>query len=316
MLIDGKGAAMFVTRTKNPAGIGAAVLALALVGLTLAACGQKKDKALSPAAAKVNKGEVTVAEINFVLQQQRNLRPEQADAAGRQVLERLIDQELAVEKARSLKLDREPRVVQQLEAVQREVLARAYVDQIGEAAAKPTDDEIKVYFDDNPALFSQRRVYNLQEIQIEGPAERMGEVRTQLGSAKSIGEFVEFLKTSGLRFNVNQVVRAAEQLPMQALKALSKMNDGQALMNATGSGAAVVVVAGSRQQPLTEEQARPAIEQYLLNERKRKLVDDDRKALRATATIEYQGKFAEGAPPAASAPAEAPHATEAPAVTK
>jgi hypothetical protein len=63
----------------------------------------------------------------------------------------------------------------------------------------------------------------------------------------------------------------------------------------------VVVVAGSRQQPLTEEQARPAIEQYLLNERKRRLIDEDRKALRTAAAIQYLGKFAEGVPPAAAA---------------
>jgi hypothetical protein len=65
---------------------------------------------------------------------------------------------------------------------------------------------------------------------------------------------------------------------------------------------------------VTEEQARPAIEQYLLNERKRKLVEDDVKALRAAAKIEYVGKFAEAA---ASAPAAgaAPAPTPAPAAT-
>ena len=67
----------------------------------------------------------------------------------------------------------------------------------------------------------------------------------------------------------------------------------------------VVVLAGSRSQPVSEEQARPAIEQFLLNERKRKLVEEDMKAMRAAAKIEYVGKFAEGA---ASAPAAAaPH---------
>ncbi|GAB4114513.1 MAG: hypothetical protein Fur0014_17120 [Rubrivivax sp.] len=99
--------------------------------LMLAACGDRKDKAASQTAAKVNKEEITVHQINFVLQQQRGLKPEQAEAAGRQVLERLIDQELAVQKADELKLDRDPRVVQQLEAVRREVLARAYAEKVG-----------------------------------------------------------------------------------------------------------------------------------------------------------------------------------------
>ena len=68
----------------------------------------------------------------------------------------------------------------------------------------------------------------------------------------------------------------------------------------SANGVQVIVLAGSRSQPVTEEQARPAIEQFILNERRRKLVEDDVKALRAAAKIEYVGKFAE---PAASAPA-------------
>jgi EpsD family peptidyl-prolyl cis-trans isomerase len=120
-----------------------------------------------------------------VLQQQRGLRPEQADAASRQILERLIDQQLAVQQADALKLDRDPRVVQQLEAAKREVLARAYADKVGESAAKPTPEEIKTYYDANPALFKERRIYSLQEIKIEAPAEQVPALRQQLQSART-----------------------------------------------------------------------------------------------------------------------------------
>jgi EpsD family peptidyl-prolyl cis-trans isomerase len=278
------------------------LLAVALAAaLALAACGDKKDKAASQTAAKVNKEEVTVHQINFVLQQQRGLKPEQADAASKQILERLIDQELAVQKADEMKLDRDPRVVQQLEAVKREVLARAYAEKVGEAAAKPTPEDIKKYYDENPALFSQRRVYSLQEIQIEAAADQVPALRAKLGEVKNITEFVEHLKTTGLRFAGNLAVRTAEQLPLASLKTFAVMKDGQALLNPTPNGAVVIVLASSRAQPVSEEQARPAIEQFLLNDRKRKLLEDDRKALRTAATIEYVGKFAG---PAASAPAE------------
>ena len=278
------------------------LLAMALAAaLALAACGDKKEKAASQTAAKVNKEEVTVHQINFVLQQQRGLKPEQADGASKQILERLIDQELAVQKADEMKLDRDPRVVQQLEAVKREVLARAYAEKVGEAAAKPTPEDIKKYYDENPALFSQRRVYSLQEIQIEAAADQVPALRAKLGEVRNIPEFVEHLKTTGLRFAGNQAVRTAEQLPLASLKTFAAMKDGQALLNPTPNGAVVIVLASSRPQAVSEEQARPAIEQFLLNDRKRKLLEDDRKALRTAATIEYVGKFAG---PAASAPAE------------
>ena len=121
----------------------ATLLVVLMAAALLAACGGQKEKGASQTAAKVNKAEVTVHQINFLLQQQRGLRPEQAYAASRQVLERLIDQELAVQKADEFKLDRDPRVVQQLEAVKREILARAYAEKVGEAASKPTAEEIK-----------------------------------------------------------------------------------------------------------------------------------------------------------------------------
>ncbi len=276
------------------------VVALAAAVL-LAGCGDRKESGASQTAAKVNKDEITVNQINFVLQQQRNLRPEQAEAAGRQILERLIDQQLAVQKADDLKLDREPRVVQQMEAARREVLARAYVDKVGEGAAKPTPEEIKKYYDDKPALFRDRHLYSLQEIAIEAKPEQVPEIRERLSAARNIGEFIEYLKGSGLRYNANQAVRAAEQLPLNSLDAIARMKEGQAALVAAPGGVQVVVLAAARSQPVTEEQARPAIEQYLLNERKRKLVEEDIKALRSAAKLEYVGKFAAAPASAASA---------------
>lgn len=290
----------------------AAMAALAGSAVLLAGCGEKKDKPASQTAAKVNKDEITVHQINFVLQQQRGLRPEQADAASKQILENLINQQLALQKADELKLDRDPRVVQQLEATRREVLARAYIERLGEAAIRPTPEEIAAYYREKPALFSERRIYSIQEIAIEAPPERFETLRNQLATSRNINEFIEFLKASDYRFNGNQAVRAAEQLPLNSLDAFARMQDGQAMIVPTPTGAQVIVLAGSRVQPVSEEQARPVIEQYLLNERRRKLVDDDIKAMRAAAAIQYVGKFAEGAPGAASAPAGAPGTVPAP----
>lgn len=280
-------------------------LAVIATALLVAGCGEKKEKSASQTAVKVNKDEITVHQINFVLQQQRNLRPEQTDAATKQILERLIDQQLAVQRADELKLDRDPRVVQQLEAVRREVLARAYVEKVGEAAAKPTPEDVKKYYDEKPALFSERRIYSIQEIAIEATPEQVQVLRDQLAASKNINEFVEYLKANDYKFTGNQAVRAAEQLPLASLDTFSRMKDGQAAMVPAANGVQVVLLAGSRSQPVTEEQARPAIEQYLLNDRKRKLMEEDMKSLRAAAAIEYVGKFAEMA---ASAPAAAPAA--------
>jgi len=284
--------------------LGIVVMTLVL----LAACGAKKDTAASQAAARVNKDEITVHQINFVLQQQRDMRPEDVDAASSLILERLIDQQLLLRKADALKLDRDPRVLQQIEAGKADILARAVIERLGETATKPLPQEIKTYFDSRPYLFSDRRVYNLQEINVEAKPDQIPALRAALSSAKNIPEFVEYLKANNLRFAADQAARAAEQLPQDRLEAISKLKDGQALMNQGPRGVQVLVLAGSRSQPVTEEQARPAIEQYLLNERKRKLVEEEIKQLRAGAKIDYMGKFASAASAAGSASPAAPPA--------
>jgi EpsD family peptidyl-prolyl cis-trans isomerase len=286
-------------------------VAVVAASVVLVGCGDKKEKSASQTAAKVNKDEITVHQINFVLQQQRGLKPEQADAASKQILERLIDQQVALQKAEDQKVDRDPRVVQAVEAARREIIARAYLEKVGENAPKPSPDEIKKYFDDKPALFRERRVYSIQEITIEAKPEQVAELRDALGAAKNINDFIEFLKAKDYRFNGNQAVRAAEQLPLNSLEAFAKMKDGQAALVPSPTGVQVVVVAGSRLQPVTEEQAKPAIEQFILNERKRKLIEDDVKSMRAAAKISYVGKFAEPAAsaPAGAAPAAAPAAS-------
>ena len=287
-----------IASKKWPVGRAAALCVLATT-LLFAGCGEKKDAAAQQAAAKVNKQDITLQQLNFALQQQRGLRPEQTEAASRQILERLIEQELMVQKADDLKLDRDVKVTQQLDAARREVLARAYVEKVGEAAIKPSSDEIKKYYADKPALFSERRIYNLQEIVIEARPEQVEPLRTQLSAARNVNEFLEGMKSAGIRYNANQAVRAAEQLPLANLEAFARMKDGQAVFTPQANGAQVLVLAGSRVQPASEEQARPAIESFLLSERRRKLIEDDVKAMRANAKITYVGKFAD----AASAPA-------------
>ena len=119
------------------------------VALGIAACGSKETEKPKPAtqiAAKVNSGEISVHQLNYVLTRTPGAGAASAETAPkirRDVLNRLIDQELAVEKAIEKKLDRSPDVLLALENARREILARAYVEQVTAAAPKPTVEEAK-----------------------------------------------------------------------------------------------------------------------------------------------------------------------------
>jgi len=251
----------------------------------------------------VNKEEITVHQINAVIGQQRALPAAQAASAASLALERLIDQELALQKASDQKLDRDPRVMQQVEAARREIISRAYLEKIGDGAPKPTPAEVSAYYATHPALFATRRIYNLQELDIEVSQAELENLKTVLTGAKTFAAFVEHLKANNIKFQGSEGVRAAEQLPLASIEQFAKLKDGQAVFVARPNGARVIHLVGSRSQPVGAQAATPAIEQYLLNERKRKLVADDLRALRASAKLEYVGDFAANKPPPLPSPA-------------
>ena len=277
-------------------------LTLAFVVVAFAAlaagCGdKKKDAQATQTAAKVNKEEITVHQINGLLAQQRALPPDQAASARSLALERLIDQELALQKASDQKLDRAPLVMQQIEAARREIIARAYVEKIGEGVPKPNPTEINAYYEAHPALFANRRIYTLQELDIVATPAQIEPMKAALAGAKSFSVFVDYLKANNIKFQGSEGVRGAEQLPLASIEQFAALKDGQAVFTARPNGARVIHLVSSRGQPVNVKAAIPSIEQYLLNERKRKLIADDLRALRGAAKIEYVGDFAANRPP-------------------
>lgn len=281
----------------------------------LAACGDKSESGgeakATQAAARVNGDEITVHQINQILQRQQGITPEQTDAASQRILEGLIDQQLAVAKAEEQKLDRDPQIVQALDAARRNILARAYLERTANAvAAAPTPEEIRKYYDEKPALFSQRKVYALQEFTVAGKPDEYQPLLKALQATKSAQEFGEVMKASGKPFGANQVTQAAENLPMAIIDQLLKVNTGEALYITAPDGFKAVLVVASREQPVNFEQAKPVIEQYLLTERRREAAQKEIKTLREAAKIEYLGKFAEKAPSSSASSPSTPSVSE------
>jgi EpsD family peptidyl-prolyl cis-trans isomerase len=273
----------------------------------LAACGPKKERHASQVAAKVNEEEISVHQINFMLQQQRGLRPEQVDTASRQVLEQLIDQELAVQQAIEAKVDRDPRVMQALEAARREVLARAWIELQAEWAAKPTPQDVTSYYAAKPALFKERRVYTLTEFAIQAPQQAVDTLRTTLANAKNAQSFADALRAANVSFTTSSGTRPAESLPLDLLDKLGSLDEGQGVLLPQPGGARALIITKVVSAPVSFEQARPAIEQFLANDARRKKVESDVKTLRAAARIEYVGKFAQAtSAPAPPEPVSAP----------
>jgi EpsD family peptidyl-prolyl cis-trans isomerase len=265
----------------------------------VAGCSNSKQESPSQLAARVNKSEISVHQVNFALSRQPAAAQGQPEAATRQVLEALIDQETAVQQALDRKLDREPGVMQALAAARREVLARAFAESVAATAAKPAAAEVKTYFDSKPALFAQRRVYSLQEVSVQASADQLEPLRERVRTAKAMQEVSDYLKTKKLPVRATRTTAAPESLPAPLVDVLAKAREGQALFLPSPGGARILIVAGVQDAPLTFEQSSAAIEQLLLQQRRRQVVDAEVKTLRKNSRVEYLGRFAQAA---ASAP--------------
>ena len=287
-------------------------LPLMIAAALVVGCGEKKsgaeEKKSTEIAAKVNGGEVTVSQVNFALQRIPNLDKERTKEASLQVVRNLVDQELLVQKAMSDKLDRDPTVVQALDAARRQVLAEAYMARRVGAVAEPTDAEVSDYFNKHPELFSQRKIYRLQEISIKAPQDKQEAIRAQLNASKNLNEFAAWLKSQNLPAQAAQGVKPAEQLPLAMVAKLASMPNGQAMIVNTPDGMTVVVVADSQVQPVTLEQAKPAISRLLQAEARQKAAKAALDALKAAAKIEYVGDFADAGKEAALPAEPAPSA--------
>lgn len=282
----------------------------------LAACSDSGNGKATQVAAKVGDSEISVHQINQVLQRAplANADKNAVQAASQQVLERLIDQQLAVDAATADKMHRSPDVVASLEAARRDVLARAYLQKITSSIAKPTPEEVQAYYKENPALFAERRVYNIQEIRVTDARSVLKELDAMAQQGKPIEVVASTLKSRNVPFTGGSATRAAEQLPLPLLPSLHKLRDGQSVVVAAGNGATFVRVAGSQQQPVSMERAAPGIAQFLNNRRVNDALTAEIKRLREGTTVSYMGEFSKKPKEAASTGAEAtPSAVATPA---
>jgi EpsD family peptidyl-prolyl cis-trans isomerase len=270
--------------------------------LALGGCGKKDEPkaAATQVAAKVGSEEISVHQINQVLSRSNTAGGSAQDmqAMSREVLEKLIDQQLAIDQATEAKLHRSPEVVAQIEAAKRDILARAYLQQLTGGLPKPTDDDAKKYYAEHPQLFSERRVFNVQEI-IAKPASEVGELLRTLGnSAKPIDDIAAALKAKNIPFSGGSASRAAEQIPLELLPRVHALKDGQSLVLEAPQAITLLRVVSSQLAPVAEADALPRIHMFLSNQRASEAVAAKFKELRASTSISYLGEFA--SPPAAA----------------
>jgi EpsD family peptidyl-prolyl cis-trans isomerase len=274
---------------------GAAALAL-VVGMTACGGGGKHG---TQVVAKVDDSEITVLQLNRLLHE-AGADPS-AEASVRLALDSLIDQDLLLQQAKKIKIDRDPDVVQAIEAARRQIIADAYARRMIYPQTPVTAEEEETYYNAHPDLFAKRKVYEL-EVFIVASEQVDDALKKALDGAATPAAVAELLKQRDIKYEQQSSVKAAEQVPLELLAQFAAAKPGDSfIVRPDATHATLMQLKDAVEKPLTLEQAKPYIYQFLVSSRNRVAMNDRVKDLRAKAHIEYLGKFAEKPAPAPAA---------------
>lgn len=276
--------------------LSAKCLLLVVAFASLSACGNKEGTSeahSSQTVARVNGDEITVHQINNELQR-ANIKPEQKDAAAKQVVQGLIDRQIIVQEAIKAKLDRNPQVLQALENAKAQILAQAYIEQKVSQTAKPTATEIAEYRDKHPLIFANRKVYVLDEIML--PANAYSDtLKTEVDAAKTVEEITALLDKRSIKYRRTQAAHAAETLPQQLLEQLGKMKLGDIIFVRAKETNLIARILEAKDAPVAEKDSTPLIERILFGNKRKAVAELEMKNLRAAAKVVYLDKTYEPA---------------------
>lgn len=272
-------------------------LLLISASITLSACGKNGEtsekKSDTQVVAIVNGDEITIHQVNFQLSRMGQLNEAQAKAESKKVLTRLIELQLLKQQAVDQKLDKNPALLQALEASKDQMLAQAYLETMMAKAPKPSNSDIDEFYKSHSELFENRRVFRLQEIVVNLDQSKLSEVEASIKNIKGISEIAAWLKEKKYPFSANAAVKEAETLPSDMLKKLQVLKDGEMLILTTVGALHIINLAASQTVPISRTKATPMIEQYFMNQNKTNLAKKEMTALNEKAKIEFIGSFSD-----------------------
>ena len=298
------------------------IFAISCATVTLLASCDKKgaenngEVKLGQSIVRVNDDEITIHQLNLELQR-ANIQPAQQEVASKQIVKSLIDRQILVQEAAKAKLDRNPNIMQAVENAKAQILAQAYLES-KVPAVTPTDAEVIAYRSQHPEIFSNRKVYVMDELTFVVDKANVQSVQALSQVAKTVEDVTAWLDTHQIKYSRANAAHAAETVPKELLEKFTKMVVGD-LIFINGNGRTLVGrMSEIKDMPISDADAKPLVERILAGEKRKAAAESEMARLRASAKIEFLNKkfetTANATPEVPSAAAIEPSAQIAPSV--
>jgi EpsD family peptidyl-prolyl cis-trans isomerase len=260
---------------------------LLAAALLLSACRKEPGGQI---VAIVNGDEISIQELNAEFQ--GVAIPDSADreALRKQVLQRLIDRKLIVQKAREQGLDKTPEFVAQQRRAEENLLVALLGQKIAATVPMPDDREVTQYIVDNPSQFARRERLMLDQIQFQAPKDTRRLLA--LKDAHTLDEIAARVQKLGLGFSRGKGVIDTGRLDPRIMSIIDKLPPGEPFVLPSNGQYVASVIVGRDPTPTPGNMARTAATEMV---RRKQLIAESKTQVaraRSNAEIVYQTGYA------------------------
>ncbi|HTI31114.1 MAG TPA: EpsD family peptidyl-prolyl cis-trans isomerase [Sphingomonas sp.] len=285
------------------------LLAAVAMSLAVAGCkksGDKADVASGQVVAVVDGKEITTSELNAEMQGMNVPNNEQArEQAKNAALDVLISRTILTNVARERKLDQSPTYIMQKRRADEALLVQTLQRDIASKITPPTRADAMAFINATPDLFSQRKVYSLDQIAFAVPQGNTTLLK-ELEPLKTMEAVEQKLIESRVRYQRANGKLDAIQVDPNLMKRIAQLPPGEIFVLPNNG---MLIANKVTKVDVVPFQGDPAIDyamNYLQNKRVSEAADKDLKARieKARKDVRYQPGYgpAKGAVVAAPAP--------------
>ncbi|MEX1199530.1 MAG: EpsD family peptidyl-prolyl cis-trans isomerase [Methylophaga sp.] len=258
----------------------------------LVGCDDVVPKTNTQVAATVNNEEITVHQLNQAIGSmgEKALNADQ-QALRASVLQNMIVQTLLEQEAEKSDLDREPYVMQSVEAAKRQVLASAYTQQLATTNSSISDAEIENYYSANTDLFANRKLFVYEQVTVQSDISKFANAQKKLQQIEDLTDFTAWLEKNAIPYKAITKATTSENIPQNLRKALSTLDIGQVGFLNLADGLVVFEIKDKQLQPVELDMVSTAIREHLRSQQRKEQVYQVVQSLKKSAVIKYSEDF-------------------------
>lgn len=275
--------------------------------LLVAGCGKKGaqgDLEKGQVVATVDGKDITIHELNAELQGTQipaNVTPEQRKQLEQTALRQVVNRRILADIARDRGLDKTPMFLLQERRAEESILVQMLQRQMSAAVKQPTQTELATFQAQNPDLFAERKIFNIDQIQFEAP--RDPQVLRKYQPLKTMDEVEAMLKQDGLQYKRTPTKLDVATANPELVQQILKMPKDDIFLIPAGRVMVANKITGAEVQPLTGPQADQFAAAMMQQRKFQDLIkrDLEPKVKKAEGEVKYQAGFAPPKAPAAPA---------------